>query len=58
MRTACGVDDGAKCVVRVGRAEDELACVLVDGWVGLVAQMRDAEEGWEVGVVLSGVSDC
>lgn len=57
VRPAGRVEDGPRAKVRVGAAEDEVASALVDGIVvGLVAEMRDAEQGGDVGVVLENVS--
>lgn len=52
VRAAGGVEHRAPGVVRVGLAEDEVARVGVDGRVGCEAEVRDAEERGEVGVVL------
>lgn len=57
MGPAGGVYDGTGAEVRVGAAEDVLARALVD-FVGggLVAEMGDAEQRGDVGVVLPNVS--
>lgn len=53
VRAAGRVEDGSRAVVRVGPAEGKGTRALVDGVVvGLVAEMRDAEQGGDVGVVL------
>lgn len=58
VRTARGIKDRSKAEIRVGVAENKVARALVGCVrVGLVAEMWDAEEGGDVGVVLAiGVS--
>lgn len=57
VRAARSVDDGTVGVVGVALAEDEFTGVLVDLVRSReVAQVRDAEKGGEVGVILLNVS--
>lgn len=57
MRTAWSIDHWAISVVRVRLAEDKVAGVAIY-FVGVIleAQMRDAEERGDVGVILQYVS--